>query len=153
MSHCGRDHHEHPDARRAAISPLAVQLGTIHFTEPAELDLFAYRGDSGRFRVNVIDSVGVPLDVAAATWDCDVRATVDDPAVIATLDVEPVAGTPSSVDVVLDAAQSSTLPVKAVWDLQMTLGGEVITLLAGDFSTTLDVSRSTLCCWSGGGDE
>ena len=128
---------------RYDVAPYAaVELAPIAFSEPAHLDLVAYRGDSGRFRVNVTDVDDAPLDVTAATWDCDVRVTVDDPTVIATLDVEPVAGTPSAVDVVLTAEASAVLPKTAVWDLQMTLGGDVVTLLAGKVTTTLDVSRT-----------
>ena len=126
-----------------SISPLAaVQLGEICFSEPARLDLCVYRGDSGRLRVNVTDPDGVPLDVSAATWDCDIRATADSPTVIVSMAVEPVDGSDTSVDVVLDAASSALLSANAVWDLQMTLGGAVTTLLTGAVTTTLDVSRT-----------
>ena len=119
----------------------AVKLAPISFTSPTVLDLTAYRGDSGRFRVTVTTSTGTPLDVSAATWDCDVRATADDPVALISLDVVPVAGDPSSVDIVLSSADSELLRPAAVWDLEMTLNGEVTTLLAGKLTTTLDVSR------------
>ena len=85
---------------------------------------------------------GAPIDVSAATWDADVRATVDDTVTIMSLLVQPVAGTPSAVDVILSATDSADLPAEAVWDLQMTLGVEVTTILAGKLTTTLDVSRT-----------
>ena len=53
---------------------------------------------------------------------------------------DPVAGTPTAVDVTLTADQSRLL-ADGVWDLEMTLGGEVITLLTGAVVVSLDVSR------------
>ena len=120
----------------------APALDTVCFSQPTKLDLCAYRGDSGRFRVTITDDAGVPIDVSAAVWDADVRATYDDPLTIMSLLVEPVAGTPSAVDVILSAGDSADLPAEAVWDLQMTLGAEVTTILAGKLTTTLDVSRA-----------
>ena len=119
-----------------------LTLEPVWFTEPATLDLHAYRGDSGRFRVNVTDSTGAPLDVTAATWDADIRLTPDTATPILSLTVTPVAGDQAAVDVVLSATDSALLPAAAVWDLQMTLAGEVTTLLAGKVSTTFDVSRT-----------
>ena len=127
--------------RTVGPAPLAT-LPAVAFTDPIKMDLTVYRGDSGRFRVNVVDDTATPVDVTTATWDCDIRATADNPTVIVSLDVEPVAGTPSAVDVILAPADSALLPAAAVWDLQMTLAGEVVTLLAGKVTTTLDVSRT-----------
>lgn len=111
------------------------------FPQPIAQDLVVYRGDTGKFRVTVVDQNGQPVDVSAATWDCDIRDTADG-ALIVSLTVTPVAGTPSAVDVVLTAAQSAQLAVAGVWDLEMTLAGEVHTLLAGKVTVTKDVSRA-----------
>jgi len=123
------------------IEPLAATC----FTQPQLLDLCAYRGDSGRFRVSVTDATTQgPIDISAATWDADIRKTADDTELAGTFTVEPVAGQTNSVDVILTAAVSATLDAPPyVWDLEMTLGTEVTTLLTGGLTVTKDVSRPT----------
>lgn len=132
----------------------------IALSDPAEVDIVGYRGDSGRFRVTVTKG-GAPLDVSAATWDADIRLAPDAP-VLATMTVTPVAGTTNAVDVVLPADQSAlitdtatvgtpnveagpvTSVVEAVWDLEMTeagTNGATTTLLRGKVTMTKDVSR------------
>jgi len=129
--------------RRNPISPMAANFGRICLSEPATLDLCVHRGDSGRFRVTVTDPDGLPVDVSAGTWDCDIRRTPDDPVLTATMQVTPVAGTTNAVDVILSAAESTKLTpgIAFVWDLELTLGTEVMTLLRGGFQVTPDVSR------------
>lgn len=126
---------------QAAPEPLAETC----FSQPQVLDLCAYRGDSGRFRVTVTESDGTtPIDISAATWDCDIRLSADDATSAGSMDVEPVVGTPNAVDVILTASVSASLDDPAyVWDLEMTLGTEVTTLLAGRLTVTKDVSRAT----------
>lgn len=127
-------------AARAGVAPLAAASGT--FPQPVAMDLVIYRGDSGRFRVTVVDDQGNPMDVSGATWDCDLRVTAEDVTPLASLTCIPVVGQPSSVDVVLFPTVSAGLIVNGVWDLQMTLSPtEVHTLLAGKFTVTPDVSR------------
>ena len=82
---------------------------------------------------------GDPLDISAATWDCDIRSTHDAQTVIVTLEVNEI--DPSTVEVVLDALKSALLVDQSVWDLQMTLNGEVQTLIAGVVHVHKDVSR------------
>lgn len=128
-----------------SINPLGVTTGdlsgatAIIVSDPLPVDLFVYRGDSGRFRVQVTDPDGTPLDVSAASWDCDIRSTFDATPVIVSLVVTPV--DMSTVEVVLDALKSSLLVDLSVWDLEMTIGGEVVTLLAGTVHVRKDVSR------------
>jgi hypothetical protein len=123
-----------------AADPFAAMC----FTQPLLQDLCAYRGDSGRFRVEVTEPDGVtPIDVSAATWDADIRKDEDDVELAGSFVVEPVAGSPSMVDVILTAAVSATLSESPyVWDLEMTMGTEVTTLLAGGLTVTKDVSRA-----------
>ena len=113
---------------------------SIVFSDPLLVDLVVYRGDSGRFRVHVTNPDGTPLDITTATWDCDIRAAEDTEPPMATLDVNPVAGQIDTVEVVLDAATSALL-TDGVWDLEMTLNGEVQTLLKGKVVVVKDVSR------------
>ena len=111
----------------------------IVISDPLPVDLYVYRGDSGRFRVSVTDADGGPLDISAATWDCDIRTAYDASPEIVTLEVTTIDA--STVEVVLDALSSSLLVDQSVWDLEMTLNGEVQTLLAGTVHVHKDVSR------------
>lgn len=129
-----------------STAPLVV-LPPITLGDPAQLDLTAYRGDTGRFRVLVTQD-GAPLDVSAATWDCDIRAS-EDGALMASMVVTPVSGTTNAVDVELPASATTSLSAftePGVWDLEMTLGTApdviVTTLLRGSFMLTADVSRA-----------
>jgi hypothetical protein len=114
----------------------------VALSQPMQVDLVVYRGDSGTMRVTVTTIGGVPVDISGATWDCDIRTSVDDPTTVANMTVTPVAGTVQSVDVFLTALNSAQLDDSYVWDLQMTLAGEVKTLLAGTVTVVKDVSRT-----------
>lgn len=119
-------------------------LAATCFTEPQILDLCAYRGDSGRFRVTITEADMVtPIDVSGATWDADIRKEADEDFTAGSFVVEPVVGMTNAVDVILPAAVSATLNDSPyVWDLEMTMGIEVTTLLRGSLTVTKDVSRS-----------
>ena len=106
---------------------------------PTEVDLYIYRGDSGRVLVHLNYPDGAPIDVSAATWDCDIRAAEDSNPPVASLDVVEVDA--NTVELILDAATSQTLTDGLVWDLEMRLGGEVQTLMKGHVHVQKDVSR------------
>jgi hypothetical protein len=131
--------------RSLVAAPRAVlpeaKGGPVCFTKPGVVDLCVYRGDSGRVRVRVTDALGLPVDISEATWDCDFRSTEDDPVVLCSPTVEPVAGETNAVDIVLTAVDSATLDDDCRWDLEMTMNGEVTTILAGRVLVTKDVSR------------
>jgi len=133
-------------SRQAVLAPRAVlpaaKDAPVCFTKPGVVDLCVYRGDSGRVRVTITDSFGAPIDVSTAEWDCDFRATEDDTVVLCSPTIEPVIGHPNQVDVVLTAEQSAALDADCRWDLQMTLGVDVTTVLAGKVLVTKDVSRA-----------
>lgn len=126
---------------RAALPPSTA--APVCFTRPGSVDLCVYRGDSGRIRVRVTDADGAPIDVSTAVWDCDFRAIEDATEVLCSPTVEPVPGFANAVDIVLTAAQSAALDEDCVWDLEMTLNGEVTTVLAGKVLVTKDVSRAS----------
>lgn len=144
------------------VEPTATTFPLIALSDPAEVDIVGYRGDSGTFRVTVTKG-GAPLDVSQASWDADIRLDADAP-VLATMTVTPVVGTTNAVDVTLPAEQSAaitdtatvgardpstepgvlTTVVEAVWDLEMTeagANGATTTLLRGKVTMTKDVSR------------
>jgi hypothetical protein len=108
------------------------------------VNISVYRGDSGRFRLAIGDSLGAPIDVSTATWDADIRLQADDPTTITEFDVEMVTTVTdnNTIDIILDATKSAMLPASCVYDLEMTLAGEVTTLIYGTITTTYDVSRT-----------
>jgi len=117
-------------------------MPTLVINQPTSVDLQMYRGDSGGLRVTVVDAAGLPVDLTGAVWLCQLRVTVDAATPIATFPVTPTAGDTSSVDIDVNAPVTAILPKTCVWDLQMVLGGETTTLLAGLAKTTPDVSRA-----------
>lgn len=54
-------------------------------SNPTEVDILAYRGDSGRFRITVTDNEEPPnpIDISGMSWDADIRAKKNDDVVIA----------------------------------------------------------------------
>jgi hypothetical protein len=111
----------------------------VVLSQPLEANLVVYRGDSGRFRVSVTEE-GSNVDLSTAVWDADIRATFDDTAVLGTMTVTLVDA--FTVEIFLPAAVSTALPpAGGVWDLQMTLDGDVTTLLRGTVTVDKDVSR------------
>lgn len=120
-----------------------VALTSVALSQPQPLDLAVYRGDTGGFRVTVTDADGLPVDVSTRTWLSQIRATADsaDPP-MAVLTITPVAGDTASIDVTLDAANSAKLKgTTGGWDLQMSDGANITTLLAGKVLITPDYSR------------
>ena len=129
-----------------SVTPFGVTTGDltgatdIIISDPLPVDIFVYRGDSGRFRVAVTDAVtGDPLDISGAAWDCDIRSAHDAQTVIVSLAVNPINA--NTVEVVLEPLASALLVDQSVWDLEMTLNGEVQTLMAGIVHVHKDVSR------------
>lgn len=116
--------------------------GPITLSDPLDVDLIVYRGDTGVFRLTVANGDGSAHSVVDATWDADVRASADDTTVLTTMIVSPVPADPASVDVTLTAAMSALINDTAVYDVQMTQGGIVTTLVAGRVVLTKDVSRA-----------
>lgn len=114
-------------------------MSTFTLSEPVSADLVIYRGDSGGFRVTVTADDGTPIDVSTASWLCQIRPAPDAGPPFA-LAVTPTVGDPSSVDVFLSADTSERLRGNGRWDLQMSVGDAVATLLAGTVRVTKDIS-------------
>jgi hypothetical protein len=135
-----------PEPALAPTPMLAPSLmaASVELSGPLELDLSIYRGDTGRFRITVTNEDLSPADISGATWDADIRTTANSPTVITNFDVVPVIGDDSSVDVILDETNADLLTAGTLtYDVEMRLGGEVITLVAGTITVTQDVSRPT----------
>jgi hypothetical protein len=108
---------------------------------PLKVDLAVYRGDSGQFKITVSDYLGAPADVSTATWVGEIRDKTDDTIVVTTFDITPTPGDTASVDVKLTPVKSALLNSACVYDIQMTLSGNVTTLVNGAITVTADVSR------------
>lgn len=136
-----------PASRTTSLRALGPSLrvtgtdGPLTLSKPLAVDLIVYRGDTGLFRITVANSDGSAHPVLDATWDADIRLAADDTTVITTMLVSPTPGDSSSVDVTLTAAMSRLINAPAVYDVEMTQGGIVTTLIAGNVVLTKDVSR------------
>lgn len=114
-------------------------------SRPIRSNLIVYRGDTGSFTLSVVDPDGEPIDLTSAIWLGQIRSKPDQ-TVIATLDIalnptDPNPSAPSSVMVTLSESQSKLIEANATWDVQMSLGGSVVTLIAGAVILTKDVSK------------
>lgn len=133
---------EEPLFEPTLLYEASLMAETVELSGPMEVDLSVYRGDTGRFRITVTDDLLQPVDISGATWDADIRASATSPTVLTSFDVEPVDGDTSSVDVILDETKADLLTVGTlVYDVEMRLAGEVVTLVTGKITVTQDVSR------------
>jgi hypothetical protein len=109
---------------------------------PVTVPLSVYRGDSYQWTFTLFtDEDGtVPYDLTGTIAESEIRAKSSSP-VLATLDC--VVTLPNVVDVILSAANSALLTGKLVWDLQLTTGELVRTVVAGEVTVTPDVTDST----------
>ena|SRR5689334_15530801 len=124
--------------------PAVPIIETVKLSGPKRVDLEVYRGDSGLFRIVVNDQNGDPIDVSGAdSWDADIRLKADDTSVIGNFTVTPVSGQTNKVDVYLPAVLSAQLPKNCAYDVEMTMGSEVITLVYGVIVLTKDTSRAS----------
>lgn len=143
-----------PMARSSAAAPSLMALGPslrvigapgsegpLTLSKPLPVDLIVYRGDTGVFRITVANSDLSPHPILDATFDADIRLAADTATVITSMIVSPTPGDSSSVDVSLTAAMSRLINGPAVYDVEMTQGGIVTTLIAGNVVLTKDVSR------------
>src|SRR3954466_16362091 len=109
-------------------------------SDPTEVDILAYRGDSGRFRISVTDNETPPnpIDIRSMSWDADIRLKKNDTTVIASFTIIPVVGQMNSIDVVLTKENAALLPKKSYYDIEMSDGTSVTTLVYGQINATED---------------
>jgi len=106
---------------------------------PMTVDLNVYAGDDLKLHLEVTDDAGAPFDLTGYTAEAQIRASADAPAALAfTATV-----LANAVDLVLPTAISTTMPIKAVWDVQVvSAAGAVTTLAAGKVTVTPEVTRA-----------
>lgn len=109
--------------------------------QPADLQLEIYRGDSQRMRIKLFDQQQQPIDLTDVTPRAEIR---DRPAGTQITILTCSVTLPNIIEIYLPAGESRKLPVKGVWDLQLTYSsGEVKTPLAGQVVVTPDVTDSS----------
>lgn len=105
---------------------------------PTTVDLNLYAGDDVTLEIDVTDNAGAPFDLTGYTAAAQLRATATDPT---SVDFTATA-VANKITLTLPGADSATLPVKGVWDVQVTSGTGVITTLAGGkFTMTPGVTQ------------
>lgn len=105
---------------------------------PLPTDLYIYAGDTLNLKIEVTDNAGAAFDLTGYTAEAQIRATADAPTAV-DFTTNLVA---NAIELSLTAAETSTLPAKGVWDVQVTSGtGAVTTLTGGKVTVTPEVTR------------
>ena len=108
---------------------------------PADYNLSLYKGDTGRWQFKLWADADktVPVDLTGVTAEAMIRDKVPSSSFSINLDCSVTE--PNIIDMVLTSVQSSELPAKGVWDLQLTYpSGDVATPLKGTVTVTQDVT-------------
>lgn len=115
----------------------------IKISDPQEVDIIAFRGDYGGFRISVTEPEPdlTPIDISEAEWDGDIRTLKNDVEVLAMFEFTPVVGQLHMVDVVLPYLEARKLGKKQFYDIEMTLNDQPHTLIWGKVLAGEDVSR------------
>ena len=125
-------------------SPKPEQLAEtkVPLSGPLKMDFEVYRGDTARFRITLKNSDSTPFDATGAVWDADIRLNQTSSTPLTKFEITPVVGDPSSIDVFLSGPNSDLLIASCVYDIEMRISEDVITILGGAITVTQDVSRT-----------
>lgn len=110
---------------------------------PGEFSLSLYRGDTYYGPLMVLPNLtafGGPANLSAATVRAQLRQQARDTSGVDMI-VEIVDPVARSLRLTLPAADTALLPRSGVWDLQVTSGAWVGTVLAGPFTVLREVTR------------
>ena len=110
-------------------------------TLPGRYDLALYRGDSysWQFVLWADEDKTEPSDLTGVTATAEIREkSGTTPAIPISCTVVP----PNVINSTLSAANSTLVPTKARWDLQLTLPDGIRTVLAGAVTVTADITGS-----------
>jgi hypothetical protein len=110
---------------------------------PSNRPIAIERGDTYQHLVTFVDAAGDPVDVSANSYAAQVRRSVDDPDVLAAMDIDTAGAADGAVWLTIDASVTGLLEGRRdAWDLQETgPTGLVTTLLAGHADVLGDVTR------------
>ena len=112
---------------------------------PATYNLDLYRGDTSRWQFKLWTDAAktIPSDLTGVTAAAMIRDKA--PGGVYSLALGCVVTLPNIIDMELTPGQSRDLPVKGVWDLQLTYAsGDIITVLKGSVSVTQDITSTDL---------
>jgi len=107
---------------------------------PQRVPLDVYRGDTHRWTLTLWTdpAATLPFDLTGVTAKAEIRRPGGGP-LLAALDT--AVTLPNTVDLLLPADESASLPGRVAWDLQLTFGdGSVRTAAAGPVTVTADVT-------------
>lgn len=117
---------------------MATTPTTVIDSRPTPVDLYLYAGDDVDLNVAVTDTAGTPVDLTGFTASAQIRATAD---ANTSVDFEATL-LANAVALHLDGTETTGLPAKAVWDVQITSAtGAVTTLAAGKVNVYPEVTR------------
>ena len=122
------------------MTGVTVTLGGV--STPQRVPLDVYRGDTHHWTVTLWtdQAASAPFDLTGATAKAELRRAGGGP-LLAALDT--AVTLPNTVDLLLPAARSASLPGRVGWDLQLTFpDGSVRTAAAGPVTVTADVTDS-----------
>lgn len=110
---------------------------------PARRDLTTpYQGDAFTHVVRFRDDDGDPVNVTGRTWLSQVRRRWSDTTVDAQFSVDTSQAATGQVSfTIAGSVLEDLIPGKYRYDLQYTLGGVTLTVLAGEFLVTGEISR------------
>lgn len=117
----------------------ATRAGPVSISAlPAVVNLSLYQGDDFTLLLNVSTPTGEPADLSQMTVESHIRP---DPAGVLAGEFEPAVDGPV-ISLHLPGAVSSGLPLRCVWDAQITDQDDAVTTLAaGTITLTPEVTR------------
>jgi hypothetical protein len=110
---------------------------------PADFNLALYRGDTGRWQFKLWADANKtqPVDLTGVSVEAMIRDTLPTGRVAMQMDC--TITVPNIIDMVLTSLESTNLPAKGFWDLQLTYpSGDVVTPLKGTVLVTQDVTHA-----------
>lgn len=111
---------------------------------PSAFPLNLYRGDTFRVQFQTWSDAGKtqPADLTGVEAKAEIR---EQPSGVVIVPIDCTITLPNIIDLLLTATNARLVPARGVWDLQLTYpGGDVLTIVAGPVTQTLDVTDSTL---------
>jgi len=110
---------------------------------PARRDLTTpYQGDDFTHVVRFVDANDLPLNVSGYVWSSQVRRRWSDTTVDAQFSVDVSQAATGQVSfTIAGSVMEDFIPGKYRYDVQGVTGGRTITVLAGEFAVTGEITR------------
>ncbi len=110
---------------------------------PARRDLITpYQGDDFTHVVRLLDADGLPINVSGDTFASQVRRRWSDPTVDAQFQVDTSQAAVGQVTFTIPSAVlTDFVPGKYRYDVEWRRGGRVLTVVAGEFVVTGEITR------------